>query len=172
MFYVVWWSVEVRDSIILSPNLDRTCNKTHISYKKTLHRFLPLKNTQKNTGCSSAKKNDPQSHANHLWPQEGQLLIDVIAKLEGIRFHLPFFEDVGPVFLSVSVGQLASWLKTGYRERTHACVPHFVSLKQLPNIQFDPFWRSNFGSRDPIILSEENWMPIGLRKSHIPNPPK
>ena len=27
-----WWSIEV--STILSPNLDRTCNKPHISYKK------------------------------------------------------------------------------------------------------------------------------------------
>ena len=44
------------------------------------------------------RKNMPQQinpHGNHLGPQEGQFLIHVIAKLEGIRFHLPFFEDVG-----------------------------------------------------------------------------
>ena len=42
-----WWSIEV--STILSPNLDRTCNKPHISYKKKLSTvFFLFQNTHKN----------------------------------------------------------------------------------------------------------------------------
>ena len=47
-----WWSIEVI-SIILSPNLDRTCNKPHISYKKN---SPPFSSSFKHTHTQKQKK--------------------------------------------------------------------------------------------------------------------
>lgn len=63
-----WWSIEVI-STILSPNLDRTCNKQHISYKKNSPPFSSSfkhthTHTQKQKKTSAAhppKKNVPKN---------------------------------------------------------------------------------------------------------------